>query len=216
MINKRKNPFHNNFKGLWIPASLYRIQGLGPLHREVLSFIWSFADKDDCYASNAYMADLFSVSINTIKNAIKFLRENELIKSCGPDKYHRVLKVNSPAIGRLIWEEKNRPKNAPVKHSEGPKSRAKSYPQPGHNLPQTRANFSQSRAKIGPLTNKDNKYRKDKIKGRATRFKASTACRDFTENVFLTRQGKRITVYTRAPKGSSQWHQQQKRLVGVG
>ena len=118
MANVRKNPFHPGFKGVWIPAGFLKL-GLKPIEADVLSYIFSFEavkanpkekkkarPKKPCFASNAYLADLFNVGESTIARAIANLKALDYIRVENPNPRRHLLSIYEYGIG--IWLHRGR------------------------------------------------------------------------------------------------------------
>ncbi len=118
MANVRKNPFHSGFGGIWTPASFLKL-GLKPIEALLMSFIRSFEavkanpkedkkarPKKPCFASDAYLADLFNVSNSTIARAIAKLGKLGYIKIENPNPRRHLLSINE--YGIRVWLHRGR------------------------------------------------------------------------------------------------------------
>ncbi len=130
MANVRKNPFHSGFGGIWTPASFLKL-GLKPIEALLMSFIRSFeaveADpqrnkkarcKKPCYASDAYLADLFNVSSSTIARAIAKLGKLGYIKIENPNPRRHLLSIHKYNIGMALHRGREIAKQRYVKMTQ--------------------------------------------------------------------------------------------------
>src|ERR1019366_4920526 len=87
-----KEEMPRKFKGIWIPKEIWLHPKLTPLQKCVVAEIDSLSDDESpCFASDAYLAEMFQVSIGRLKNILTELRQLGVIESCGQDSQNRRL-----------------------------------------------------------------------------------------------------------------------------
>ena len=77
---KTRPPFQ--FKGVWIPASIWLNTELTDREKFLLAQIHYFTREDEpCYASNEYLSEFMGTTIKTIKNMLVILKKKGYIKN---------------------------------------------------------------------------------------------------------------------------------------
>lgn len=83
-----------DFKGIWIPKSLWLDDSLSPSEKCLLSEIDSLSKNGDgCYASNEYLAKFMHMTEGSLKNMLSHLRKGGYIVDCGFDGRRRFVKA---------------------------------------------------------------------------------------------------------------------------
>ena len=71
---------NRNFKGVWIPAAIWLIEGLNPTKRCILAEIDSLSKNGKpCFARNSHFSTLFGVSVPTVSRSLAALHHERLI-----------------------------------------------------------------------------------------------------------------------------------------
>lgn len=87
-----------DFKGIWIPASIWERPDLSGTERVLLAEVFSLSSRDEgCTATNKYFSQFFHVSERTVSGAIASLVAKGLLKADAFDGRRRVLRV-SPEV----------------------------------------------------------------------------------------------------------------------
>lgn len=69
------------FKGIWIPKSIWISEELSVMEKVFLAEIDSFEKSKGCYASNRYFSKFFHISITRVSQIISKLEEKGFIKT---------------------------------------------------------------------------------------------------------------------------------------
>jgi len=80
-----------DFKGIWIPREIWLSEEIGVLDKIVLAEIDSLDNEDGCFASNAYFAKFFNISVTRVSNIISNLKKLGYIEEVGFNGRNRVL-----------------------------------------------------------------------------------------------------------------------------
>ena len=88
------NKVPTNFKGLWIPKEIIKLNDIGDFEKMLLSEICGLASNGICYASNEYFSTLFNKDERTIRRCISKLKECGYISEVGFDGRRRYLQSN--------------------------------------------------------------------------------------------------------------------------
>ncbi len=108
-------------KGLWIPECILYDDRLSLLEKIILSTILTLSGKNDCYASNKYIADKCQCTAETVSRTISKGKKLEYISITADEKNERVIKSLlradtsplDPAVNPPLREE-TRPLDPPV------------------------------------------------------------------------------------------------------
>lgn len=93
--------------GIWISMEILRLPNLSPSHKMILSLAKEFS-KTGLRISNAKLAKLLGLSTRQIVRIIKTLRDDGYLADRGPDKWHRILVVNSDKMSLLPSQTSDR------------------------------------------------------------------------------------------------------------
>lgn len=83
-----------DFKGIWIPQSLWLDPRLSPNEIILLAEVVSLDDGDGCFASNEYLGNFLGVSSGRAANILSHLRNLKLIKTISFDGRKRKIKAD--------------------------------------------------------------------------------------------------------------------------
>lgn len=90
--------YEKQFKGVWIPVEIWEAEGLSWMEKCLWAEISSLGTEDKpCYASNAYLAEMFNSSEASIANMISKLRSLNMIKNIAYDGRHRKIVAIIPS-----------------------------------------------------------------------------------------------------------------------
>lgn len=82
------------FKGVWIPAELWMDKNLTWLHKCLIAEIDSLSTKDKpCFASDAYLAEMFGVSLGRMQHLIMEVKKAGYVKTLSFNGRQRALVV---------------------------------------------------------------------------------------------------------------------------
>jgi hypothetical protein len=86
-------PNDRDFKGIWIPAELWLRKDVTFMERCFLAEIDSLDKGEGCYASDAYLGDLFQLTANRVAHIISSLRKRKLVRTISFNGRTRFLRV---------------------------------------------------------------------------------------------------------------------------
>lgn len=83
-------------KGLWIPNEFMFCKDLTLIEKVVVSIVQGFTEAGkDCYCSNAFLADICSCDVRTVRRAIARLKAEKLLHS----RHKRI----DNKLQRVLW-----------------------------------------------------------------------------------------------------------------
>lgn len=86
----------HGFTGLWIPAEIVLNKEVGWIEKCIYSYIHSLSKAEKgCFASNEYLAKVFSISASSISKYISNLKKVGLIKESGFNGRFRKLETTT-------------------------------------------------------------------------------------------------------------------------
>lgn len=88
-------PPRRGFKGIWIPSEVWLSKELTTMEKVIFAEIHSLDNEDGCYASNAYLGDLFGVSGRQIGKHIASLKKKGCISVKIINLNDRTIRVTS-------------------------------------------------------------------------------------------------------------------------
>jgi hypothetical protein len=92
-----------NFRGIWIPASVWLNEKLSADEKILWAEIDSLEGKDGCFASNAYFAKFLRKSERQIKYYLKHLKDERLIEIKNPGgKDRKIFSVYQKLTGQWL------------------------------------------------------------------------------------------------------------------
>lgn len=123
---------NRGFRGIWIPARVWLDDRLNVTEKVLLAEIDSFASRDqEFFKSNETIAAELSVSVSTIKRAIRSLEEAGYVTRVSFDGRKRAMRSNLDPSDRPIWTD----------------SKLKMTEQTGQNEPADRSKRTKSKTK---------------------------------------------------------------------
>ena len=90
---EQKARHERDFKGVWIPRDIWLSEQLSMMEKVLFVEIHSLDNAQGCYASNAYFAEFFQVSIRQIIRYLSSLREHGFITVTVRNKNERVIRT---------------------------------------------------------------------------------------------------------------------------
>ena len=90
---EQKARHERDFKGVWIPRDIWLSGQLSMMEKVLFVEIHSLDNAQGCYASNAYFAEFFQVSIRQIIRYLSSLREHGFITVTVRNKNERVIRT---------------------------------------------------------------------------------------------------------------------------
>jgi hypothetical protein len=104
-----------NFKGIWIPASVWLNEKLSTEEKVLWAEIDSLEGKEGCFASNAYFAKFLGKSERQIKYYLKHLKDENLIEIKNPGgKNRKIFSVYQKTTGQWLLQT-----GQSIAHTEG-------------------------------------------------------------------------------------------------
>jgi len=82
-----------DFKGVWIPRDIWLSEHLSTMEKVLFVEIHSLDNERGCYASNAYFAEFFQVSIRQIIRYLASLKTHGFITVMVRNKNERVIRT---------------------------------------------------------------------------------------------------------------------------
>lgn len=107
----------HSFRGFWIPYGLFEHPKLGMREKFLITEIRYLDHGEGCYASNAYLADILKVSVQTIANMISTLKKQGWIVTKKYDGRNRWLAVDPEKwrqVESAVEEEYPAPETDPM------------------------------------------------------------------------------------------------------
>lgn len=87
--------YPRDFKGVWIPKSLWLNRKLTPLQKMLVAEIDSLSGKDGCNSSNAYLAKFFSVTEGRMAHMVSELRAQGVIEDVSFNGRERRIRIKA-------------------------------------------------------------------------------------------------------------------------
>jgi hypothetical protein len=162
MSKKQTETTKRNFKGIWIPASVWMSKNFTSQEKIMLAEIDSLDNKDGCFASNAYFAEFFGLSERRVREIISELTKKGAVTTSQPGKM-RVIKVapsfqsgDIPPEGWQVSAKKDGGKVPPYNKEDNKDyiSSVANAPAEGEELLQSKQNRDDCPAHEGPTPRK--------------------------------------------------------------
>jgi len=84
-----------DFKGIWIPKEIWLSHELSLLEKVIFVEIHSLDNERGCFASNAYFADFFKISVRYVQKSIASLKDKGFVTVAIKDRTQRTIRVTT-------------------------------------------------------------------------------------------------------------------------